>query len=98
VNLLDSSTDEAVVWLDRARSAVPAAPVVHARLAAAYALKGEEERATAELAQARRLGGEGSFSSIAKIRENVNFGAPAVRALFEATNLAGLCKAGMPEE
>jgi TolB-like protein/Flp pilus assembly protein TadD len=98
VHLLQSNTDEAIVWLERACSAVPAAPAVHARLAAAYALKGKRERATAELAEARRLRGEGFFSSIATIRENVNFGVPGVRALFEATYLAGLRRAGVPEE
>jgi predicted Zn-dependent protease len=56
--LLQSRTDEAIVWLERARIAIPATPAVHANLAAAYALKGESERAAAELAEARRLRGE----------------------------------------
>jgi tetratricopeptide (TPR) repeat protein len=97
-HLLQSGTDEAIVWLEKARSAMPAVPVHHSLLASAYALKGETEGAAAELAEARRLRGEGSFSSIAKMKATGYFGAPRTRALFEATYFAGLRKAGMPEE
>jgi predicted Zn-dependent protease len=62
VHLLQSGTDEAIVWLEKARSVLPAAPLVHIRLASAYALKGETERAAAELAEARRRRGEGSYT------------------------------------
>jgi adenylate cyclase len=65
VHLLQSRTDEAIPWLEKARSANPEFPFVHAWLASAYGLKGESERAAAELAEARRLGGEGSYASIA---------------------------------
>ena len=65
VHLLQSRTDEAIVWLEKARSAMPAVPIVRSRLASAYALKGETERAAAELAEARRLSGGDLFSSIA---------------------------------
>jgi TolB-like protein len=41
VHLLQSRTDEAIVWLEKARSAVPAAALIRSRLAAAYALRGE---------------------------------------------------------
>src|SRR5437763_15289400 len=68
VHLLQSRTDEAIVWLEKARSALPSVPVFHSRLASAYALRGEIERAAAEFAEARRLGREGSFSSIARLR------------------------------
>jgi adenylate cyclase len=51
-HLLQSRTDEAIVWLEKARSANPAFPGVHGWLASAYALKGESERAAAELAEA----------------------------------------------
>jgi predicted Zn-dependent protease len=68
VHLLQSRTDEAIVWLEKARSAMPALPNVHSRLAAAHALKGETERAAAELVEARRLAGEGSFSSLARLK------------------------------
>jgi len=54
VHLLQSHTDDAVLWLERARSANPALPSVHANLASAVALKGETERAAAELAEAKR--------------------------------------------
>jgi adenylate cyclase len=65
VHLLQSRTDEAIVWLERACSAIPAAPFHHSRLAAAYALRGDTELAAAELAEARRQDGGDLFSSIA---------------------------------
>jgi TolB-like protein/class 3 adenylate cyclase len=98
VHLLQSRTDEAIVWLEKARSAIPAYPFFHAWLASAYGLKGETERAAAELAEARRLAGEGSFSSIARLRLRGYWGVPEIRALYEATYFVGLHKAGMPEE
>jgi adenylate cyclase len=100
VHLLQSRTDEAIVWLEKARSAAPAKPFNHSSLAAAYALSGDLERAATELAEARRLIGEGSFSSIAKMKASGLWRSlsPKTRALFEATELAGLRKAGMPEE
>ena len=100
VHLLQSRTDEAIVWLEKARIGNPASPWPHARLASAYALSGDLDRAAAELAEARRLRGEGSFSSIAKMKAGGSWGSlsPKTRALFEATYFAGLRKAGMPEE
>jgi hypothetical protein len=68
-----------------------------ARLASAYALNGESQRAAAELAEARKLRG-GGYSSIARMKSAGQDVAPAERALFEATYFAGLRKAGMPEE
>jgi tetratricopeptide (TPR) repeat protein len=67
VHLLQSRTDEAIVWLEKGRSAIPAAPGVRSRLASAYALKGRTERAAAELAEARRLNGD-LFSSIDRLK------------------------------
>src|SRR5215471_16663811 len=61
VHLLQSHTDEAIVWLEKTRSAMAAAPIHRSRLAAAYALRGETERAAAELAEARRLNGGDLF-------------------------------------
>jgi TolB-like protein/DNA-binding winged helix-turn-helix (wHTH) protein/cytochrome c-type biogenesis protein CcmH/NrfG len=95
-HLLQSQTEEAILWLEKARSANPALRFVHGFLASAYALKGDSERATAELAEARRLGPKG-YSSIARSRSGLP-GVPPVRDLWENTYLAGLRKIGVPEE
>jgi predicted Zn-dependent protease len=99
VHLLQSSINEATAWLEKARSASPTLALVHRWLASAYALKGETERAAAELAEARRLSGNGSPSSIAQAKapNARNFAAPVIRALYEATYIVGLRKAGVPE-
>jgi adenylate cyclase len=99
-HLLLSRTSEAIHWLERARSVTPGLPFIHAHLASAHGLKGESELASAELAEARRLGGEGYYATIARIRARTIglFEVPATRALFEATYLAGLRKAGVPED
>jgi TolB-like protein/DNA-binding winged helix-turn-helix (wHTH) protein/Tfp pilus assembly protein PilF len=97
VHLLQSRIDEAILWLEKSRSANPGRPGVHVWLASAYGLKGETERAAAELAEARRLRGEGSYASTDRMRRGY-WGVPKTRALFEATYFAGLRKAGMPEE
>jgi TolB-like protein/Flp pilus assembly protein TadD len=98
VHLLQSRTDEAIIWLERARGAYPAQSPIRARLAAAYALKDETERAAAELAEARRLSGDDRFLSLARLRAHTYPGAASkIRALFEATWFAGLRLAGMPE-
>ena len=97
VHLLQSRTDEAIVWFEKGRGGMPALPVLHSRLAAAYALRGESERAAAELAEARRLNGD-LYSSIAHLKAGGWRLAPKIRELFEATYFAGLRKAGMPEE
>ena len=97
MHLLQWRTDEAIPWLERARSANPEVPSVHAFLASAYGLKGETERAAAALAEARQVAGKGYYSSMgaAIISSRV---VPRNRALFEATFFAGLRKAGVPEE
>jgi adenylate cyclase len=97
-HLLQSRIDEATLWFEKARSANPRLPFARAFLASAYALKGERDRAAAELAEARRLSGGGRFLSIAHSKSVFDFGVPKVRALYEATYFAGLRKAGMPEE
>jgi TolB-like protein/Flp pilus assembly protein TadD len=103
-HLLRSQADKAIVWLEKARTEFPTGPNIHALLAAAYALKGEIDRAATELAEARRLAADGRFSSIAQLTaagapwSGLGYwGVPKVRALFEATYFAGLRKAGMPE-
>jgi adenylate cyclase len=98
VHLLQSRTDEAIIWLEKARHATPEHPGIRALLASAYALKDETECAVAELAEARRLSSDGRFSSIAGVKASHYFGVQVIRALFETTCFAGLRKAGMPEE
>jgi tetratricopeptide (TPR) repeat protein len=100
VHLLQSRTDEAIVWLEKARSVMPMVPFHRSRLACAYALRGETERAAAELAEAQKLDGGDVFSSIARLKAFTGawLGVPKTRALFEATFFAGLRKAGMPEK
>jgi tetratricopeptide (TPR) repeat protein len=99
VHLLQSRTEEAIIWLEKARSANPRHPGNRAFLAAAYALMGETERAVAELAEARRLASDDRYSSFARYKAVVrSWGVPKIRALYEATYFAGLRKAGMPEE
>jgi TolB-like protein/class 3 adenylate cyclase/Tfp pilus assembly protein PilF len=100
VHLLQSHTEEALIWLEKARSAIPTSPLLRSRLASAYALRGQTERASAELLEARRLELGDLLSSIARLKAlpGAWWGAPKIRALFEATYFAGLRKAGMPEE
>jgi adenylate cyclase len=98
IHLLQSRLDEAILWLEKARSAMPELVYIHASLASAYGLKGDTERGAAELAEARRLVSDDRFSSIARLKAIPYFGVPKIRALFEATYFVGLRKAGMPEE
>ena len=98
VHLLQSRTDEAIPWLEKARNANPAHPHNRAWLASGYALQGDTERAAAELAEARKLVSEGDYSSIARAKAVAAVGLPKVRALSEATYFAGLRLAGMPDE
>ena len=88
------------VGLKLARIGNPGSPWPHAWLASAYGLSGDLDRAVAELAEARRLGGD-AFSNIARQKAATTSRrilAPAVLSFFEATYLTGLRKAGMPEE
>jgi hypothetical protein len=78
---------------EKACAADPEPGFLHAYLAAAYALYGDNARAAAELAEARRRG----FSSLSRMQSVTDFGVPEVRALFEVTYFAGLRLAGMPE-
>ena len=95
-HLLQSRTDDAIVWCEKARNATPAHPIFRTLLASTYALKGETKRALAELAEARRLVGDDRYSSIARLRTVVSWGAPEL--LVETAYFAGLRKAGVPEE
>jgi adenylate cyclase len=94
-HLLKSRVDEAISWLEKARLGSPAVWFVRAWLAAAYADKGDQEHARAELAAAKRLQGGQFERGIAHIAER--FVAPETRALFEKTIRAGLHRASLPE-
>jgi adenylate cyclase len=96
--LLQSRIDEAIVWIEKARNVNPALALFRAYLASACALKGNTERAAAELTEARRLDGASCCSSIASLKAIEDFGVPAIRAAYETTFFAGLRKAGMPED
>jgi TolB-like protein len=105
VHLLQSRIDESIAWSEKARPAMPAAVTLRAWLASAYGLAGDDERATSELAEARRRASDDRYSSIARLRASGNYptapgnwGVPKIRSLVEATYFAGLRKAGMPEE
>ena len=95
--LLQSRIAEAVVWCEKARNATPAAAIFRSFLASSCAIKGDMERAAAELAEARRLVGDDRYSSLARVRAVTPWGAPAISHLAEATYLKGLRLAGMPE-
>jgi TolB-like protein/class 3 adenylate cyclase/Flp pilus assembly protein TadD len=98
-HLLQSRTEEAVAWFEKARNDSPAHPIIRVELASAYALNGETERAAAELAEARRLSADDRFSSLARLRAFTYRGVvPKIRALYDATFFVGLRLAGMPEE
>jgi len=97
--LLQSRVDEAISWLEKAHDKNAAYAFVPAWLAAAYGLKGDLPHAAAELVDARRLDGNGAPASIAAARAVSirDFAAPRAQALLEATYLAGLRQAGVPE-
>jgi adenylate cyclase len=94
VHLLQGRTDQAIIWLEKARNHTPDHSIIRGDLAAAYGLAGETERAAAELAEARRLSPDDRYSSLARLQTSQNLVMPKLRALREA----GLRKAGMPEE
>jgi TolB-like protein/class 3 adenylate cyclase/Tfp pilus assembly protein PilF len=92
--------DEAIVWKEKAVHVNPKHPWGHSGLAVAYALKGEINRAAGELAEAQKLSDR--FSSISRFRASAavssELNTPANRDRFETIVVAGLRKAGMPEE
>jgi TolB-like protein len=96
-HLLQSRIEEAIVWLEKTRAVIPFRPFPRICLAAAYGLRGDTERAKAELAEAQRLSPDGRYSSVARLKGVGYFGVPKVRALFDATFFVGLRQAGMPE-
>jgi ATP/maltotriose-dependent transcriptional regulator MalT len=90
--------DEAISWLEKAHNENAAYSFAPIWLAAAYGLKGDLPHAAAELADARKLAGNGAFANIAAARALVarDFAATTTQALLEATYLAGLHQAGVP--
>jgi adenylate cyclase len=98
IRLLQARTEEALVWLERARSANPRLPGPHAWLASAYALGGDIKSATAELAEARRLSRDGRYSTVARYKSLGLLGSVRGRELAETTFFEGLRRAGVPEE
>jgi adenylate cyclase len=98
VHLMQSRIDEAIAWLEKARSAQPRGHPPRWLLAAAYGLKGARERARVELAEATTLIGSDRYSSIVRISANGNWYTPALRDRMETVFFPGLRAAGMPEE
>ena len=68
VHLLQSRTDEAILWLEKAIRGEPEFAGSHTWLASAYGLEGETSRAAGELAEAQRLSSDDRLSSIARAR------------------------------
>jgi len=99
IHLLQGRAKDAIVWLERARSAYALRsgdPVyVHSWLASAYALTGDREQARAELDEAWKRGFHRSMVSLAADRWYAN---PKTRALAEASYFVGLRRAGLPDE
>ena len=96
IQLLKSQTDAAIASLEKASWENPRLPFVHAYLAAAYALKGQSERAHAQLAEAQKL--SKAYASLANVVKSSWFDDPKIRALADATYFPGLRKAGLTEE
>ena len=97
-HLLQSRTAEAILWLERARNANAQLSFIRCRLASAYALAGELERARVELAETQRPSADLHYASIARLKAAAAVVVPKIRALAEITYFAGLRLAGMPEE
>jgi TolB-like protein/DNA-binding winged helix-turn-helix (wHTH) protein len=103
-HLLKSSIPQAISSLERANSLNSKVADVHLWLAAAFGLKGEIDRAVAELAAARRLIGtapdKDRYASIGRLKGGGQFFplTSATSDLFERTVIPGLRNAGMLEE
>ena len=94
IHLLSSNVDAAIVWLEKARHVSPTMPFYRARLAAAYALSGEVERASVELLHAQRLDGSGLFSSITNLKTfpGAWSGSPQIREFVRGHILCWIAK------
>jgi len=98
IHLLQSRTDEALSWLERARNANPRLAGPRAWLASAYALQGNTEGAATELAEAHRLSGDKRYISIASHKAAQPFIVPNIHDLADRTFYVGLRKAGVPDD
>jgi TolB-like protein/DNA-binding winged helix-turn-helix (wHTH) protein len=96
-HLLDNRFQEAIQWFEESRRAAPGLPLIHSYLAAAHALNGDRERATAALAEAQRLSGNGGFDSLASIKGAAFFRPTTISDMLEASYFAGLRRAGLPD-
>jgi adenylate cyclase len=95
VHLLQSRVDEAILWMEKARTTNVQLSGPHAWLAAAFALKGDILHSQAELGEARRLSHDNRYDSIALYRSSLG---SSENDSAEPTFLAGLRLAGVPEE
>ncbi len=95
MDLLQGNIDEALGRLEKARSENARLPFVHAFLAAAYAGKGDTERAAEELAEAQRL--SPLYANLATAEKSIWYDNAKIRALAEANYFPALRRAGMRE-
>jgi adenylate cyclase len=97
VHLLKARVEDAISWLEKARTTNPRLAGPRAWLASAYALSGNGDGAATELVEAGRLSGDNRYASIASFKRANALGAK-LQALAEDTFFAGLRRAGVPEE
>ncbi|MGH7060152.1 MAG: adenylate/guanylate cyclase domain-containing protein, partial [Stellaceae bacterium] len=95
MDLLQGNIDEALRRLEKARSENARLPFVHAFLAAAYADKGDIERAAEELAEAQRL--SPLYANLATVEKSIWYDNAKIRALAEANYFPALRRAGLRE-
>jgi adenylate cyclase len=98
VHLFQSRPDEAKIWFEKSVRGHPAIAPPHYGLAVVYGNKGELASAAAELAEARKRDSTDRYLTIAHSKANGDLNTPALRTQFEEIWVAGLRKAGKPEE
>jgi tetratricopeptide (TPR) repeat protein len=96
--LLQSHIDDAILWFEKAKPPFPRGRVFEATSPRRTRSKVTTSMPRSNSPRARKLAGEGSWQSIARLEANSRYEAPTIRALAEATFYAGLRKAGMPKE
>jgi adenylate cyclase len=94
VHLLQSHTDEAIVWFEKARNNTPSHPRIRALLASAYALNGDTERAAPELAEARRLIADDRYASITRLKATRYWGVPRFSPCSKPPTSPGCARPG----